>query len=67
MRYENPHLYPKDAHIPLKGYPNKSLTFPGRPKGHKGATKPKFPDVIKTPKKSKHATVVEPTKKFECM
>jgi transposase len=58
MRYENPHTPTSKRMYPTRNgdHTNCPKRFPGRPKGHKGTTrpKPKTPDVIKAPEK-KHA------------
>jgi transposase len=55
MRYENPHTPPSMRMYPTRNGDHKKSPkrFPGRPKGHKGTTrpKPKIPDLIKEPQK----------------
>ena len=58
MRYENPHTPPSRRMYPTRNgdHQKSGKRFPGRPKGHKGTTRPrpKAPDTIKQPEK-KHA------------
>jgi transposase len=55
MRYENPHTPSSRRMYPTRTGDNtkSEKRFPGRPKGHKGTTrpKPKAPDIIREPEK----------------
>src|SRR5665647_2378809 len=55
MRYENPHTPPSRRMYPTRNGDHAKSTkrFPGRPKGHKGNTRPrpKTSDIIKEPAK----------------
>jgi transposase len=58
MRYENPHTPSSRRMYPTRSsdHTKNSKRFPGRPKGHKGTTRPKptLPDTIKEPEQ-KHS------------
>jgi len=64
--YENPNTPPSRRMYPSKKHKNCARRFPGRPKGHKGKTRPQpKPDVVKVPELKKNcehcgATLGEP-------
>src|SRR3989304_2783597 len=57
MRYENPHTPSSRRMYPTRNgdHTKNTKRFPGRPKGHKGTTrpKPKAADIIKSPEKKR--------------